>query len=162
MKDTQGRQQDGEFVIGVISDTHGLLRPEAVAALAGVNHILHAGDVGDAAILDRLRALAPLTAIRGNVDTVGRCGELPGTEAVELGGQTFYLVHAIEDLDIDPRAAGVAAVVYGHSHQPAIEERNGVLYLNPGSAGPRRFNLPVTVAKVRIAQGKLGPGIVPL
>ena len=155
-------EQGSELVIGVISDTHGLLRPEAVAALADVDHILHAGDVGDAAILDRLRAIAPLTAIRGNVDVAGLCAELPPTESVELGGRFFYLVHAIEDLDIAPRAAGVAAVVYGHSHQPAMEERNGVMYLNPGSAGLRRFNLPVTVARVRISQGRMKVEIVPL
>ena len=150
------------MVIGVISDTHGLLRPQAVAALADVDHILHAGDVGDAAILNRLRAIAPLTAIRGNIDVAGVCAELPATEAVELGGSLFYMVHAIEDLDIEPRAAGVAAVVYGHSHRPSAEERNGVLYLNPGSAGPKRFNLPTTLAKVRISDNKLTAEIIPL
>jgi hypothetical protein len=139
------------FTIGVISDTHGLLRSEAVAALAGVDHILHAGDVGDARILDRLGAVAPLTAIRGNVDVSGRCATLPATEMVELGGHLFYLVHALEDLDIDPAAAGVAVVVTGHSHRPDAHERKGVLYLNPGSAGPRRFDLPVTLATVTIA-----------
>jgi hypothetical protein len=150
------------LTIGVISDTHGLLRPEAVAALASVDHILHAGDVGDATILDRLRAIAPLTAIRGNVDTSGPCAKLPSTEAVELDGRLFYLVHAIEELDIDPRAAGVAAVVYGHSHRPAIAERKGVLFLNPGSAGPRRFDLPVTLAKVSVVDGGLQGSIVQL
>ena len=150
------------FTIGVISDTHGLLRPEAVAALAAVDHILHAGDIGDAAILDRLRAIAPLTAIRGNVDVAGPCGQLPATEAVELAGKLFYLVHAIDDIDIEPEAAGVAAVIYGHSHRPAIEQRNGVLYLNPGSAGPRRFNLPVTLAKIVVTDGALRASIVPL
>jgi uncharacterized protein len=155
-------EQASEFVIGVISDTHGLLRPEAVAALADVDHILHAGDVGDAEILVRLRGIAPVTAIRGNVDGAGTCADLPATEVVELGGRLFYLVHAIEDLDIEPRAAGIGVVVYGHSHQPAMEERNGVMYLNPGSAGPRRFNLPVTVARLRISQGKIEAAIVPL
>ena len=150
------------FTIGVISDTHGLLRPEAVAALAPVDHILHAGDVGDAGILDRLRNIAPLTAIRGNVDTAGPCGQLAATEAVALAGKLFYLVHAIEDLDIEPLAAGVATVIYGHSHRPAIEDRNGVLFLNPGSAGPRRFNLPVTLAKIVVADGALRASIVPL
>ncbi|HWH60641.1 MAG TPA: metallophosphoesterase family protein [Terriglobales bacterium] len=150
------------FTIGVISDTHGLLRPEAVAALAAVDHILHAGDVGDAAILNRLRAIAPLTAIRGNVDVAGPCGQLPANEAVELAGKLFYLVHAIDDLDIEPQAAGAAAVIYGHSHRPAIEQRNGVLYLNPGSAGPRRFHLPVTLAKILVADGALRASIVPL
>jgi putative phosphoesterase len=132
--------------IGVISDTHGLLRPEALTALAEAEHILHAGDVGDVAILDALRAIAPVTAIRGNIDTTGACAELPATEMVELDGRVFYLVHAIEDLDISPSAAGVDVVVYGHSHKPSVERRKDVLYLNPGSAGPRRFQLPVTLA----------------
>jgi len=132
--------------IGVISDTHGLLRPEALTALAGVEHILHAGDIGDIAILDALRSIAPVTAIRGNIDTSGACAELPATEMVELGGRIFYLVHAIQDLDISPSAAGVDVVVYGHSHKPSVEQRSTVLYLNPGSAGPRRFQLPVTLA----------------
>jgi len=150
------------MVIGVISDTHGLLRPQAVAALAGVDHILHAGDVGDAAILDRLRAIAPLTAIRGNIDVGGVCADLPATEVIELGGSLFYMVHAIEDIDIEPRAAGVAAVVYGHSHRPSAEERNGALYLNPGSAGPKRFNLPTALAKIRISENKLTAEIIQL
>jgi len=134
------------MLIGVISDTHGLLRPEALTALAGVEHILHAGDVGDPRILDALREIAPVTAIRGNVDQWGECAELPATDVVELHGQLFYLVHSLADLDINPVVAGVAAVISGHSHKPSIEQRNGVLYLNPGSAGPRRFHLPVTVA----------------
>ena len=136
--------------IGVISDTHGLLRDEALAALQGVEHILHAGDVGDAAILDELRAIAPVTAIRGNVDTHGACALLPATEMVSLAGISFYLVHSVHDLDLNASAAGVRCVVCGHSHMPLIEERRGVMYLNPGSAGPRRFALPVTVAHVFI------------
>lgn len=134
--------------IGVISDTHGLLRPEALAALQGVEHILHAGDVGDIAILSRLRAIAPITAIRGNIDTWGPCAELPATDFVDLSGKIFYLVHSVKDLDINPVVAGVAVVVSGHSHRPSVEERNGILYLNPGSAGPRRFNLPISIALV--------------
>jgi hypothetical protein len=150
------------FTIGVISDTHGLLRPEAVEALAGVDHILHAGDVGDPRILDRLRAIAPLTAIRGNVDVSGVCGALPATEAVELGGLLFYLVHSLQDLDIDPVAAGVAVVVTGHSHRADMQVRHGVLYLNPGSAGPRRFELSVTLARVVIADGTMRTRIIKL
>jgi putative phosphoesterase len=137
----------------VISDTHGLLRPEAVEALAGVDHILHAGDVGDARILEALRKIAPVTAIRGNVDVRGACAELPATEAVELGGRLFYLVHSVHDLDVDPVAAGIAVVVSGHTHKAEVREERGVLYLNPGSAGPRRFSLPVTVARVEVSDG---------
>ena len=140
------------MLIGVISDTHGLLRSEALTALAGVEHILHAGDVGDARILDTLREIAPVTAIRGNIDQWGECAELPATDVVELDGQLFYLVHSLTDLDINPAVAGVAAVISGHSHKPSIEQRNSVLYLNPGSAGPRRFNLPVTLALITIGE----------
>jgi uncharacterized protein len=138
------------MLIGVISDTHGLLRPEAIRALRGAEHILHAGDVGDSAILDALREIAPVTAIRGNVDGMGACAELPATDLVELGGRLFYLVHSVHDLDISPAAAGVAMVVSGHSHKASVEVRDGVTYLNPGSAGPRRFSLPVTVAFVTV------------
>jgi len=150
----------GDLTIGVISDTHGLLRPEAIAALAGVDYILHAGDVGAADILDALRGIAPLTAIRGNVDGSGVCGALPATDAVELAGRLFYLVHSVQDLDINPAAAGVACVVSGHSHRAEMEERSGVLYLNPGSAGPRRFNLPVTLAMVSLSGQGMAARIV--
>jgi len=141
------------MLIGVISDTHGLLRPEALAALSGVEHILHAGDVGDIAILDALREIAPVTAIRGNVDVEGACAELPATDVVELGGKLFYLVHSVRDLDINPRVAGVAVVVSGHSHEALVEVRDGVLFFNPGSAGPRRFSLPVTLGFVTVEDG---------
>jgi putative phosphoesterase len=141
------------MLIGVISDTHGLLRPEAVAALRGVEHILHAGDVGDRAILDALREIAPVTAIRGNVDVSGACAELPATDVVELGDRLFYLVHSVHDLDINPVAAGVAMVVSGHSHKASVQVRDGVIYFNPGSAGPRRFSLPVTVGFVTVEDG---------
>ncbi len=141
------------MLIGVISDTHGLLRPEALAVLRGVEHILHAGDVGDIAILDALREIAPVTAIRGNVDVYGACAELPATDVVELGGQLFYLVHSVHDLDINPKAAGVAMVVSGHSHKAAVSVKDGVVYFNPGSAGPRRFSLPVTVGFVTVEDG---------
>ncbi len=141
------------MLIGVISDTHGLLRPEALAALRGVEHILHAGDVGDVAILEKLREIAPVTAIRGNVDVSGACAMLPATDVVELGGKLFYLVHSIQDLDIDPVIAHVAVVVSGHSHKASVEMRRGVLFFNPGSAGPRRFSLPVTVGFVTVEDG---------
>jgi len=138
------------MLVGVISDTHGLLRDEALAALAGVEHILHAGDVGDAKILQALRKIAPVTAIRGNVDTRGPCALLPPTDSVDLAGKLFYLVHSVHDLDVAPEVAGIAVVVSGHSHQPGVEMRNGVVYLNPGSAGPRRFKLPVSLALVTV------------
>src|SRR5260370_8594110 len=132
--------------IGIVSDIHGLLRPEALAALAGVDRMLHAGDVGNPDILDVLRELAPVTAIRGNIDTNGPCADLPATDVVELAGKLFYLVHSEHWIDINPAAAGIAVVVSGHSHQPSIENPAGVLYLNPGTAGPPPFKLPVTVA----------------
>lgn len=148
--------------IGVISDTHGLLRPEALTTLRGCEHILHAGDVGKPAILEALASVAPVTAIRGNIDRSGPCAQLPATEAIELGGHLLYLVHAREDLDLHPRAAGVSAVIFGHSHKPLIETLDGVLYLNPGSAGPRRFSLPVTLAYLWIAPGGLHAELVSL
>jgi hypothetical protein len=148
--------------IGVISDTHGLLRPEAVQALTGCAHILHAGDVGDDSILSSLQKIAPVTAIRGNVDCDGACGKLPPTETVELAGKLFYMIHAREDLDLHPHVAGIAAVIFGHSHEPEISWANGVLYFNPGNAGPRRFRLPVTVGILECAPRTLTPSIVPL
>ena len=148
--------------VGVLSDTHGLLRPEAIAALRGLDHLIHAGDVGDPKVLDALRALAPLTAIRGNIDRTGPCAALPPTEAVELNGHLLYVLHALPDLDLNPRAAGIAAVIYGHSHKPQVEWKENVLYLNPGSAGPRRFSLPVTVALLTLQTGSISAEIVPL
>lgn len=148
--------------VGVISDTHGLLRPAAVEALQGSEHILHAGDVGDPAVLDTLRSIAPVIAIRGNIDAGGRCGHLPPTELVELDGRTIYMLHDVKQLDLNPEAAGIAAVVFGHSHSPVIERRRGVLFLNPGSAGPRRFQLPVTVASLEIGPDTLDARIIEL
>ena len=132
--------------IGVLSDTHGLLRPEVLEALRGVDHILHAGDVGEMGILERLRTLAPVAAIRGNIDVSGPCADLPATEAIELNGRLVYMLHSLTDLDLHPRAAGIAVVISGHSHKASLHSQDGVLYLNPGSAGPRRFRLPVTLA----------------
>jgi uncharacterized protein len=148
--------------IGVISDTHGLLRPEALKALQGAEQILHAGDVGDPAILDALRAIAPATAIRGNIDEDGPCGHLPPTELVELSGRSIYMLHDVKKLDLNPEAAGIAAVVSGHSHKPLVEWRRGVLFLNPGSAGPRRFELPVTLAWLKIDANAVSAQIVHL
>jgi hypothetical protein len=147
--------------IGVISDTHGLLRPEAERALAGSELILHAGDVGTLAVLAGLRRIAPLVAVRGNVDTEPWAPKvLKDFEVVEAGKLSLYLLHRLVDLDLKPEAAGFAAVIYGHSHQPRIEWKNGVLYFNPGSAGPRRFSLPVSVGRIEIKRGKLVPEIV--
>jgi putative phosphoesterase len=138
-------------IVGVISDTHGLLRREVAAALAGVSHILHAGDVGRPEVLDELRAIAPVTAVRGNVDG-GRLAEvLPMDAVVSIGGAGIYLLHNLRDMDIDPKAAGIAAVVSGHTHTPLIETLDGVLYFNPGSAGPRRFSLPISVGFLRVS-----------
>jgi putative phosphoesterase len=151
-----------ETLVGVISDTHGLLRPEAMAALGGSHLIVHAGDVGGPEVIDALRALAPTHAVRGNVDTGAWAAKLPTTGVVEVGPLRFWLLHDICELDLDPAAAGFAAVIFGHSHKPSIETRAGVVYLNPGSAGPRRFRLPVTVARLRVSGTTLRPEIVEL
>jgi uncharacterized protein len=148
--------------VGVISDTHGLLRPEALVALLGAEHILHAGDVGNLNILDELAKIAPVTAIRGNIDEGGACGILPETDMIDLAGHTIYMLHDVTRLDLNPEAAGIAAVVFGHSHKPLVEFRRGVLFLNPGSAGPLRFQLPVTIAWLRIDTDGLNASIVTL
>jgi hypothetical protein len=146
--------------VGVISDTHGLLRPEALNALQGAEHILHAGDVGAPDVLDALRVVAPVTAIRGNVDERGQCQHLPPTELVQLGAREIYMLHDVNQLDLSPEAAGISAIVFGHSHKPLIEWRRGVLFLNPGSAGPRRFQLPVSLAWLHIEGTSLSAQIV--
>jgi uncharacterized protein len=145
--------------IGVISDTHGLLRPQAIRAFRGCQHIVHAGDVGAREILEELKAIAPVTAIRGNIDPEA-WAELPETELVELGGVSIYVLHDLSKLDLKPEAAGVKVVISGHSHVPKQETRRGVLYFNPGSAGPRRFKLPITVGRLLIAGGEVGGEIV--
>jgi hypothetical protein len=152
----------GQIHLGLISDTHGLLRQEAVAALSGSDLIIHGGDVGRPEIIDSLRALAPVHAVRGNVDTQAWAAALPETATVEAGALRLYVIHDISQLGLDPAAAGFAAVVFGHSHKPLIETRNGVLYLNPGSAGPRRFSLPVTVVRAIISGETIRAEIVPL
>ena len=152
------------LTLGILSDTHGLLRPEVLASLRDhkVDHILHAGDVGNLAILEALRQIAPTTAIRGNTDTSGPCAQLPATEVVELAGRLFYIVHSIHDLDLDPAAAGISAVISGHSHRPETRTHRGVLYLNPGSCGPRRFDLPITLTILTISANTLHPHLIPL
>lgn len=142
----------GGPIVGLISDTHGLLRPEAVRALAGVDLIVHAGDVGTPEILDALRAVAPLVAVRGNVDTGAWASALPTTAVAEAGGTLIYVLHDLNELDLDPAAAGFGAVVSGHTHKPGSLERAGVLYINPGSAGRRRFKLPVTVVRLDLGR----------
>lgn len=151
-----------ETVVGLISDTHGLMRPQALAALDGSRLIIHAGDVGRPEVIEALRAVAPTFAVRGNVDVQDWAAALPATELVEAEQASFWVLHEIAHLDRDPAAAGFAAVVFGHSHKPSIETRDGVLYVNPGSAGPRRFSLPVTVARVRVSGRHLLPEIVEL
>ena len=149
--------------IGVISDTHGLLRPEAVDALVGVDRIIHGGDVGGEDILDALAEIAPVTAVRGNTDYQSWAARLPATELLEVDGRSIYVVHDIEDLNVDPVVAGIDVVVYGHSHRPEWDRRgDGVWYLNPGSAGPRRFSLPVTVARLEVSSASIEGEIVDL
>lgn len=150
------------MIIGVISDTHGLLRPEALAALRGSDCIIHAGDVGDPAILDKLAEIAPVTAVRGNVDRGAWARKLPTTEVLEAGGVSVYVLHILQQMDLKPESAGFAIVVSGHSHVPKQETKNGVLYFNPGSAGPRRFRLPVSVGKLLVRDGKVSGKIVEL
>ncbi len=146
--------------IGVISDTHGLLRPEAMEALEGSELIIHAGDVGDPAILDRLREIAPVHAVRGNVDTGEEWRPIPMTAVVAWEGKYLYVLHRPEDLNLKPEAAGFDAVITGHTHRPRIERQKNVLYFNPGSAGPRRFSLPVTVGKILVEEDVLTGRIV--
>jgi uncharacterized protein len=146
-------------IIGVISDTHGLLRPEAVAALQGSDYIIHAGDVGDPQILDKLAAIAPVTAVRGNVDHGAWAQRLPTTNVLEIGEVSIYVLHRLQDLDLKPEVAKFAAVVYGHSHVPKQESKNGVLYFNPGSAGPRRFKLAVSVGRLVVVRGRISAEI---
>jgi uncharacterized protein len=150
------------MLLGIISDTHGLLRPEALEALRDVSLILHAGDVGDPLILAQLKSIAPVFAVRGNVDTQAWAEELPASTVVAAGGATFYMLHNLQQLDLKPEAAGFQAVISGHTHEPKQFERNGVLYLNPGSAGPRRFRLPVTLARLDLTKNPLQAEIVPL
>ncbi|MBZ9776857.1 metallophosphoesterase family protein [Mesorhizobium sp. CO1-1-8] len=146
------------FRIGVISDTHGLLRPEAVRCLAGVDHIIHGGDIGRPEIIAALRGIAPVTAIRGNVDTGGWAVEYAEAELVRLAGRAIYVLHDLKTLQINP-VQGIDLIVSGHSHVPRMETVDGVLYLNPGSAGPRRFKLPVTLATIEITRDSMQPSM---
>jgi uncharacterized protein len=167
-EDDMRRPGDGEMrrspstvteTIGVISDTHGIVRPEAIAALRGCNRLIHAGDVGAADVLTQLRDIASIVAVRGNVDTGSWAASLPPSVIVELEGHTIYVVHILADAR---PPANAAVVIYGHSHKPSIEHRNGVLYLNPGSAGPRRFKLPLSVGRMSVVDGRVTAEIVEL
>jgi putative phosphoesterase len=148
--------------IGLISDTHGLVRDEAVAALKGCSHILHAGDIDEPEVLDQLRRLAPVTAVRGNNDRGEWARAIPEYEVVEFGQVTVYLRHDEAELDVDPKAAGFQVMMFGHSHRPKVENRNGVLFVNPGSAGPRRFKLPVAVGELLITGDRVDARIIEL
>jgi uncharacterized protein len=150
------------MIVGVISDTHGLLRPEAVKMLRGSEHIIHAGDIGAPEIIPTLEKLAPATAIRGNVDQMAWCRKFSETEVVELSGVHIYIIHDVNAMDLNPKAAGFAAVISGHSHKPSQEIKDGVLYFNPGSAGPRRFKLPITVGRLEISRGQLAATVLSL
>jgi hypothetical protein len=151
-----------EIRIGLISDTHGLLRPEALDALAGCDRIIHAGDIGDPAILARLATIAPVTAVRGNNDRAAWADAIPETEVLQLGERFLYVLHDVNELDLDPAAAGFHAVVAGHSHRPSVEHRHGVLFVNPGSAGPRRFRLRVTVGALVLSDRGLDAHVIDL
>jgi putative phosphoesterase len=141
--------------IGLISDTHGLLRPEALQAFQQVDRIIHAGDIGDSRILEQLACVAPVIAVRGNNDQDAWAHAIPTEATVEMGGATLYVLHDVKELDLDLKAAGVQAVISGHSHRPSITMQNDVLFVNPGSAGPRRFKLPISLAFLEITQGKI-------
>lgn len=147
--------------VGLISDTHGLLRPEAVRALSGVSGILHAGDVGRIEIIGELRAIAPVTVVRGNIDQ-GPCAMLPFSETVEIEGARIHIIHDLDDVEMEPAREGIAAVVFGHSHKPLVKEVRGVLYVNPGSAGPRRFQLPVSVGLLHVDGGSVRAELITL
>ena len=148
--------------IGVISDTHGLLRPEAIAALQGSGLIIHAGDIGRLEVIEQLAAIAPVKAIRGNIDQAAWADEFPETEVVQANDMLIYVLHNLKALDLAPQAAGFRIVVSGHSHQPKIEEKDGTLYLNPGSAGPRRFKLQIAVGRLTISGKSIQGEILPL
>jgi uncharacterized protein len=149
-------------LVGLISDTHGLIRPEALDALRDSDLIVHCGDIGDPAVLEALRTIAPVHAIRGNNDKGGWACNLPTDNVVEVGSRTIYVIHNLSELDLDPYAAGFTAVVSGHSHKPLVEKRGKILFVNPGSAGPRRFRLPVTVATLALRSGRFEAKIVQL
>jgi putative phosphoesterase len=150
------------LIVGVISDTHGLFRLQAIAALSDCEHIIHAGDIGSAELLEELRKIAPLSVVRGNIDTAKWASSLPEIEWLTFAGTNIYVLHDLKMLDLDPRAADLSVVISGHTHQPLQERKNGILYLNPGSAGPRRFSLPISLAKLTLAVGGANAELITL
>ena len=155
-------EDKNQISLGLISDTHGLLRDEALDALQGCDLIIHAGDIGSPSVIDGLGAIANVVAVRGNMDRDEIAGKCPLTEIIQLNEVLLYVIHDIGRLDIDPKASGIEAVIFGHSHQPIIQKQKGILYVNPGSAGPRRFKLPVSVGKLHIKGNKLDAEIIKL
>lgn len=153
-------EHGGGFLVGVISDTHGLMRPEAISLLQGSDLIVHAGDVGEPGVLEALRSLAPVVAVRGNIDRDEWTAALRAREVIEIGAARIYVLHDLKELDCDSAVAGFGAVISGHTHKPSIEQRDGVLFLNPGSAGPRRFRLPITVARLYVCEIRLDAQII--
>jgi putative phosphoesterase len=154
------RKSKSGITIGLISDTHGLLRPEATRALAGVQRIIHAGDIGGPEVLEQLRAIAPVDAVRGNNDKAPWAADIPNHQVLEIGGVTIHVVHDVNELDVDPEAAGIQVVVAGHSHRPAVTERDGIIFVNPGSAGPRRFSLPVSIGFIQVVADRAAAKIL--
>lgn len=150
------------MIIGVISDTHGRLKEKALEVLKGSDIIVHAGDIGRPEILDALKEIAPVYAVRGNIDRDGWARSLPLTQAIEVENKFIYVIHDINMMDLDSRAAGIDVVIYGHSHNPKKEEKNGILYFNPGSAGPKRFNLPICIGRIEIKDGSIDAGWIDL
>jgi uncharacterized protein len=159
---SQSTVQPGRRFIGIISDTHGLIRPQALAALTGAERIIHAGDIGRPAVLTALEAIAPVVAVRGNNDQEAWAVAIPETVSVEVEGLRLYVLHDVKTLDFDPATAGFSGVICGHSHRPRIEQQAGVWFINPGSAGPRRFTLPVTIARLYVHGGRLTAELVEL
>lgn len=149
-------------IIGLISDTHGLLRNSAIEAMAGSDRIIHAGDIDTPEVLREIEAIAPVTAVRGNMDGRPQLGMLPKNEMIDVGGVLIYIIHDRFEMDLDPLAAGISVVIFGHSHRPVVEKNNSVLYINPGSAGPRRFKLPASVGRLEISDGRITPSIIEL
>jgi uncharacterized protein len=160
-KPTENRElRTGNLVVGLISDTHSRIRPSALGVLRGSDIILHAGDIGSSDVIAALKKIAPVRAIHGNIDREPLTKKYPATDVIEFAGLSIYMLHNLQALDLDPKAAGFHAVIYGHSHKPEYYFQNGILYFNPGSAGPRRFSLPISVGKIQVKNSELFPEII--